>query len=74
MLGRCVLLFLCMFVAGAWRLRDCFKVGIGSALLLGHSNQDLVCNTRNNPGFYQDIVLQVPSYNYYKGIGYSVSK
>ena len=63
--------FLGLFVAEAWCLRDCFKVGIGSALLLlGHGNQGSVCNTL----LFQDIVLQVPSYNYYKGIGYSVSK
>ena len=58
--------FLCLFVAEAWYLRDCFKVG-SALLLLGHGNQGSVCNTH-------DIVLQVPSYNYYKGIGYSVSK
>ena len=33
-------------------------------------NQGSVCNTL----LFQDIVLQVPSYNYFKGIGYSVSK
>ena len=53
-------------MAEAWYLRDCFKVCCCWGMVI-----KVQCVT---PTTTQDIVLQVPSYNYYKGIGYSVSK